>query len=458
MLSSRDVFARIDAEQTRFLDELIELLRIPSISTDPKFADEVRRCSRYLIEQLDRIGFASETLELGGHPLIYAERLDAPDRPTILVYGHYDVQPADPISEWRHPPFEPVVENGDLIARGVTDDKAQFFCYLKAIEAMLAERGTLPVNVKVLLEGEEEIGGSSILRYVEQDGGERLACDLVLISDSAMLDDGRPLVFYGVRGTTYMELEVHGPNRDLHSGLYGGAVSNPLNALCRIVGHLVDENGRVTIPGFYDDVRPPADWERQELALLPFDADQYLADLEIDAVFGESGFTTAERICLRPTCDVNGIWGGYQGAGQKTVLPASAGAKVSMRLVPDQDATRIAELFETYARTFAPPGVRVGCRVLDVCDGVVIDTEGPLVERAMEAMRDVWGSRPLRARSGGSLPIAGVFAEVLEVPVLLLGFGLFDDGAHSPNEKFALDQFYGGIRSVARIFDRIGNG
>ncbi len=455
MQSSQDVFDRIEREKAATLDELIELLKIPSISTDPAFAEEVVRCSEVLVTKLKHLGFTTESLDLGGHPLIYGEWMGAPGRPTVLMYGHYDVQPADPLDEWRHPPFEPVVEDGYLIARGVTDDKAQMFSHLKAVEALLAERGSLPVNVKFLLEGEEESGGQSILRYVREDGGRRLACDAVLISDSDMPSPQQPLLYYGVRGIAYMELIVHGPNRDLHSGMFGGAVANPLNALSKILAGLTDSKGRITIPGFYDDVRRLVDWERQEAAGLPHDEAEYFADLGLESGFGEEGYTTVERIAMRPTCDVNGIWGGYQGEGMKTVLPASAGAKVSMRLVPDQDAAQIAELFEQHVRQIAPPGVRVEVRKMDSANGVLIDTEGPIVEAAMAAMADVWGARPLRARGGGSLPIVEVFADELKVPVMLLGFGLPGDGPHSPNERYALGQLYGGIRSVVRILDRI---
>ncbi|MEM7582637.1 MAG: dipeptidase [Acidobacteriota bacterium] len=455
MQSSDDIFARLAGEEDQTLDELIELLRIPSISTDPAYADDVARCATVLFEKLEGLGFTTESMDLGGHPLIYAEWLGAPGRPTILFYGHYDVQPADPIEKWRNPPFEPTIEDGFIYARGATDDKAQMFSHLKAVEAMLAERGSLPVNVKFLIEGEEESGGHSILKFVRDDAGHKLACDAILISDSDMISPEQPLLYYGVRGIAYMELEVHGPKSDLHSGLFGGAVANPLNALSKILAGLTDSDGRIAIPGFYDDVLPLADWEREEAASLPHDEAKYCADLGIDTTFGEAGFTTLERIGMRPTCDVNGMWGGYQGAGQKTVLPASAGAKVSMRLVPNQDASRIAELFEQHVKQIAPPGVRVAVRYLDGGDGVLVDTEGPIVEAAMAAMEDEWGNRPLRARGGGSLPVVEVFADQLGVPVMMLGFGLPGDGLHAPNERYGLSQLYGGIRSVVRFLDRI---
>ncbi len=455
-MTSARVFARIEAEKARYLDELIELLRIPSVSTDPAFAGEVARCARHLQRELERIGLAAERFDLGGHPLVYGEWLEAPGRPTLLVYGHYDVQPADPLPEWRHPPFEPAIEDGNLIARGVTDDKAQLFCHLKAAEAILAERGALPVNLKVLLEGEEESGGESILRFVEDDAGRRLAADAVLISDSEMLAPGKPAIYTSLRGIAYFELEARGPNRDLHSGQYGGAVANPANALARVLGALVDDDGRIAVPGFYDDVRELGRREREELARVPFDEAAYRQDLGLDALFGEPGYTTPERAAVRPTCDVHGLWGGYQGAGGKTVLPAKAGAKVSMRLVPDQDPDRIAGLFGRYARELCPPGIRLETRLMGGSRPVRVDTAGPIAEAALDAMREVWGAPAVKLRGGGSIPIAGAFAEVLGAPVLLIGFGLPDDGAHAPNEKFALEQLYGGIRSAARIYDRVG--
>jgi len=454
---SLDVLERIDAEQERYLEELKDYIRIPSISTDPDYKGDVLRAAEFLVGKMREAGLRAERIDTAGHPLVYGEWLGAPGKPTVLFYGHYDVQPVDPVELWRHPPFEPTVEGDKLVARGATDDKGQSYAHVKAVGAMLAERGSLPVNVKFLVEGEEEAGGQSIDDYVRQDGGRKLAADCVVISDSSLFAPGQPSLIYGLKGLCYMEIKVTGPNRDLHSGTYGGAVWNPLNALCHIVDRLRDAaTGKVLIPGFYDDVRPLAAWEREEFAKLPFDEEEYRRDLGVPELFGEEGYSTRERTWARPTCDVNGIYGGYMGKGAKTVLPSWGGAKVSMRLVPDQQPKKIAELFTAYVRSVAPKGVTVEVTTLHGADPVVVETEGPIVDAAMEAMQEVWGARPVRVREGGSIPIVSTFAEVLKAPVLLLGFGLHDDGLHSPNEKFNISHFYKGIRSVARLLDRLG--
>lgn len=453
---TRDVLERIDREKGAYLEELKDYIRIPSISTDPEYKADVRRAAEFLLGKMRQAGLSAEIIETAGHPLVYGEWLGAPGKPTVLFYGHYDVQPVDPVDLWRHPPFEPTEEGDKLVARGATDDKGQSYAHLKAVAAMLAERGKLPVNVKFLVEGEEEAGGESIDRYVRGDGGKRLACDCVVISDSSLYGPGQPALVYGLRGLAYMEIKVTGPNRDLHSGTYGGGVANPLNALCHIIDRLRDaETGKILIPGFYDDVRPLESWEREEMAKLPFDEAAYKRELGIRETFGEEGYTTHERVSARPTCDVNGIFGGYEGKGAKTVLPAWGGAKVSMRLVPDQKADTIARLFTEYVQKIAPPGVEVEVTYLHGGGSVIVETEGPIVEAAMEAMAEVWGARPVRMREGGSIPIVSTFSQVLRVPVLLLGFGLNDDALHSPNEKFNISHFYNGIRSLARLLDRL---
>jgi acetylornithine deacetylase/succinyl-diaminopimelate desuccinylase-like protein len=455
--SSQDVLERIEVEKENYLEELKDYIRIPSISTDPAYRDDVRRASEFLLGKMRDAGLTAEIIETEGHPLVYGEWLGAPGKPTVLFYGHYDVQPADPLELWRHPPFEPTVEGDKLVARGSTDDKGQSYAHLKAVAAQLAERGKLPVNVKFLVEGEEEAGGQAIDAYVRKDGGQRLKSDCVVISDSSLYGPGQPALIYGLKGLAYMEVRVTGPNRDLHSGTFGGAVTNPLNALCQIVAKLRDEKtGKILIPGFYDDVRPLEAWERKEFANLPFDQEQYRQELGVPELFGEEGYTTRERTWARPTCDVNGIFGGYMGKGAKTVLPSWGGAKISMRLVPDQDPKKVAKLFEDYVRSIAPKGVTVEVEALHGADPVVVEAEGPIVDTAMEAMAEVWGARPVRIREGGSIPIVSTFASVLHVPVLLLGFGLNDDGLHSPNEKFNISHFYNGIRSVARLLDRLG--
>jgi acetylornithine deacetylase/succinyl-diaminopimelate desuccinylase-like protein len=454
---SQDVLARIDKEKEGYLEELKDYIRIPSISTDPDYKKEVLRAAEFLVGKMREAGLKAETIETAGHPLVYGEWLGAPGKPTVLFYGHYDVQPVDPIELWRHPPFEPTVEGDKLVARGATDDKGQSYTHVKAVGAMLAERGSLPVNVKFLVEGEEEAGGQAIDEYVRKDGGKKLAADCVVVSDTSLYAPGQPSLIYGLKGLCYMEIKVTGPNRDLHSGTFGGAVWNPLNALCHIVDRLRDaETGKILIPGFYDDVRPLAAWEREEFAKLPFDENAYRSDLGVPELFGEEGYSTRERTWARPTCDVNGIYGGYMGKGAKTVLPSWGGAKVSMRLVPDQKPQKIAELFTSYVHSIAPKGVTVEVTTLHGADPVVVETEGPIVDAALDAMEEIWGARPVRIREGGSIPIVSTFAEELKCPVLLLGFGLTDDGLHSPNEKFNISHFYNGIRSVARLLDRVG--
>ncbi len=456
MTDSTAVFDRINAEKESYLEELKDYLRIPSISTDPGYREDVLRCASFLREKMVTAGLSAEIVETEGYPLVYGEWLGAPGKPTVLFYGHYDVQPADPLEEWRNDPFEPTVEGDLLVARGATDDKGQSYAHLKAVEAILKERGSLPVNVKFLVEGEEESGGEAIEHFVKTDQSGKLDCDCVVVSDSSMFAPGQPSLLYGLKGLAYLEIHVVGPNRDLHSGTFGGAVRNPLNALGYILGRLVDEKtGKILIPGFFDDVVPLADWEREGFAKLPFDVSAYEAELGIPEVFGEEGYTTLERAWARPTCDVNGMWGGYQGEGAKTVLPGKAGAKVSMRLVPNQDPEDIAAKLKAYAQAIAPTGVQVEVRYIHGAGPVLVDAQGPFMDAAAAAQEDVWQKAPFLIREGGSIPIVGVFAEVLKVPVMLMGFGLPDDRLHSPNEKFDIPNYYQGIRTTVRLLDRL---
>ncbi|MEM1177648.1 MAG: dipeptidase [Acidobacteriota bacterium] len=459
MSTSQDVLARVEKERQDYLEELKDYLRIPSISTDPAYDADVRRCADFVLGKMEDAGLEARLIETEGKPLVYGEWLGAEGKPTILFYGHYDVQPADPLELWRNSPFEPTLEEDGkiLVARGATDDKGHSYAHLKAVAAILSERGTLPINVKFIIEGEEESGGESIETFVQEDAGELLACDAVFVSDSAMYAPGQPSLLYGLKGLAYMEIRCDGPNRDLHSGSFGGAVANPANALSTIIASLRDsETGRILIDGFYDQVRPLEDWERKEFGELPYDEAAYVENLGITEVFGEEGYSTLERVWGRPTCDVNGIFGGYQGEGAKTVLPAWAGAKVSMRLVPDQDPKEIERLFTEYVQKVAPPGVRVTVTAHHGAPPVLLATEGPIVEAALAAAEDVWNRRPVKVREGGSIPIVAIFADVLEVPVMLMGFGLSDDRLHSPNEKFDVDNFYAGIRIVVRMLDRLG--
>ncbi len=452
---------RIDREAAANLEQLREYLRIPSVSTDPAYAGDVRRCAGFVRDRLVAAGLEAEVIETDGHPLVYGEWLGAPGRPTVLFYGHYDVQPVDPVDEWRHDPFEPtieVTERGEqLVARGATDDKGQSFTHIKAVETLMASAGGLPVNVKFLIEGEEECGGEAVEAYVRSPASKRLACDLALVSDTSMYAPGQPSVLYGLKGLLYTEVQVKGPGRDLHSGTFGGAVVNPLNALATMLAALRDpEDGRILVPGFYDQVRPLASAERSAFAALAFDEEDYAGQIGAGALWGEAGYTTLERVWARPTCDVNGIWGGYQGPGAKTVIAHRAGAKVSMRLVPDQDPKHVFRAFAEYLRSLAPPGIEVEVEYMNGAPPVLVDLEGPLVEAALEGVREAWDREPVRVREGGSIPIVSTLAEVLSVPVLLIGFGLSDDRLHAPNEKIDVVNFHQGIRTVVRILDRLG--
>ena len=455
--SSSVLSAALDLRD-QHLSELMDYLRIPSISTDPAYAGDVARCADWLVEKMSAAGLVAEKVETAGHPIVLGEWLGAPGKPTILFYGHYDVQPVDPVDLWRYPPFEPTLEGENLVARGATDDKGQSFAHLKAVETLMAHRGELPVNVKFIVEGEEESGGEAIETFVTEDAGRRLAADAVVISDSSMLGPGRPSMLAGLRGMCYMEIKVTGPNRDLHSGTFGGAVENPLNALATILGKLKDpDTGRIQVPGFYDDVRELSAEERAEIASLPFDEEDYARELGISEPRGEEGFSTLERTGVRPTCDVNGIWGGYQGAGAKTVLPSFGAAKVSMRLVPDQDPDVIEERFRQFVQEHVPAGVEVEIESHHGAYPVLIEAEGPLADAALRAMEEIWGAPPVRTREGGSIPIVSTFSRVLGCPVLLLGFGLDDDNLHAPNEKFNVGHYYNGIRSTIRLLDLAGD-
>ena len=455
--NSDSVLKAVDDRQEEHLEQLKEYLRIPSISTDPEYRHAIERCADWLVVQMNSAGLTTSKIEGAGHPLVYGEWLGAAGKPTILFYGHYDVQPVDPVDLWRHPPFEPTLEGDHLVARGATDDKGQSFAHLKAVATLMAERGSLPVNVKFIVEGEEECGGQAIEAFVRRDQTAKLACDAVVVSDSSMLGPGRPALICGLRGMCYMEIKVTGPNRDLHSGTFGGGVENPLNALATILSSLRDgESGRILIPGFYDDVRPLAASERREIAALPFDEAAYARSLGVSEVRGEEGYSTMERTGARPTCDVNGIYGGYQAAGAKTVLPSWGGAKVSMRLVPDQDPETIEQLFRRHVEAVKPAGVELQIKSHHGASPVLIEAQGPIFDAAMSAMEEVWGARPVRQREGGSIPIVSTFSEVLEVPVLLLGFGLADDALHAPNEKFNVSHYYNGIRAIVRLLDLVG--
>ncbi|QDG51647.1 dipeptidase [Persicimonas caeni] len=452
---SQQAVEYIEENKERFLDELKEYLRIPSISTDPTQKDEVARCARWVADHLEEIGIDTvEIEETAGHPIVYAEHCKAPGKPTILIYGHYDVQPPDPLDLWDTPPFEPDVRDGKIFARGATDDKGQLFAHVKGLEAHLQTSGELPVNVKLLIEGEEEVGSPNLTPWVLENK-ERLACDAVVISDSSMFAPGVPTITYGLRGLTYFEVTVTGPSHDLHSGLFGGTVPNPINELAKIIAQLHDADGRIAVPGFYDDVIALEDDEREQFASLPFDEEGYLAETGAPGLQGEEGYTTLERKWARPTLDCNGIWGGFIGEGAKTVLPSTASAKISCRLVPGQDPAKVLELCQNYIEEIAPDTVKVEFKPHHGGDPVLIDRDNETVRAACRALQKSWDAETVFTRGGGSIPVVATFSNELESPTILMGLGLDDDRLHSPNEKFNLECFYKGIETSAYLWNEL---
>jgi len=443
----------IDQHIDRFLTELFELLRIPSISTDSDKKGEVEKAAHYLINQLEDLELDEvKKFETAGNPIVYAEYCPHDDKPTVLIYGHYDVQPSDPDELWNSPAFEPTVRDGNIYARGSSDDKGQSYTHIKAVESFRKSGTELPVNVKFILEGEEEIGSPNLIPFIEEHK-DMLSCDMVLISDTAMFAEDQPSITYGLRGLAYMEVEVVGPNRDLHSGVYGGAVENPLNVLCEMIAKLKDEDGVIQIPGFYDKVKKLTKADREAYKQLPFDEENYMELLDIEAVHGEKGYSTLERASARPTLDVNGIWGGYTKEGAKTVLPSKGNAKISMRLVPDQDPKEIAELFTEYFQSLAPDTVTV--KVSEHHGGYpsVTDLDFYGLKAGAKAFEDIYDEEVLFSREGGSIPIVSDFKRVLGVESILMGFGLTSDAIHSPNEKFAIKDFHRGIKTSARFLE-----
>lgn len=435
----------------RFLNELFELLRIPSISSSSEHKQDMQRCAEKLTEMLLAAGAdKAQVYQTTGHPVVYGEKMIDPALPTILVYGHYDVQPVDPIELWKSAPFEPEIRDGAIYARGANDDKGQLFMHIKAFEYQVA-KGLLKHNVKFILEGEEEIGSPSLAAWAK-DHKDLLKCDIMLVSDTTMLDEKIPSINCGMRGLAYLEIDVTGPNKDLHSGHYGGAIYNPLNALCHILDQLIDEKGRITIEGFYDDVVELSREERDMLARAPYNEKEYKEFLDIDEVKGEEGYTTLERVGIRPCLDINGIWGGFTGEGAKTVLPSEAHAKVSMRLVPNQKCDKIAELFKKHIMKIAPKGVRVKVTPHHGGNGFLIPISSPAYKAASRAIGEVWGVEPVPSRGGGSIPILADLQEILGVDPLLMGFGLERDTIHSPNESYLLSQFEKGLESIALFY------
>ncbi|MBL7964809.1 MAG: dipeptidase [Flavobacteriales bacterium] len=446
-----DLDTYIESNKDRFIAELLDLLRIPSVSADPKYKADVARCAEAVKMRMVEVGLEKvEVCTTAGHPIVYGEKIVDPSKPTVLVYGHYDVQPPDPLDLWHSGPFDPVIKDGMIYARGSADDKGQFFMHVKAIEAM-QKNGGLPCNVKVMIEGEEEVGSDNLGLFVRANR-ERLKADVVLISDTAMIANDTPSIDTGLRGLSYVEVEVTGPDRDLHSGVYGGAVANPINALCEMIASLHDADRRVTIPGFYDDVDELSTAERKALAEAPFDEEAYKKDLAVNAVRGEKGYTTPERSSIRPTLDVNGMWGGYIGEGAKTVLPSKAYAKISMRLVPHQTSEKITKLFKDHFERIAPPGVKVEVRPHHGGEPVVTPIDSPAYLAASKAMEESFGRKPIPTRGGGSIPIVALFEKELGLKSVLLGFGLDSDNIHSPNEKYGVFNYLQGIRTIPRFF------
>ena len=447
----------IDSNKERFINELIEILKIPSVSADPAFKKDVLQTSNVVKEYLEKAGCDKvEICETPGYPIVYGEKIIDKNLPTVLVYGHYDVQPADPIDLWDSPPFEPVIKNteihpeGAIFARGACDDKGQMFMHVKAMEYMTST-GNLPCNVKFMIEGEEEVGSESLAWFVEKNQ-DKLANDVILISDTGMIANDIPSITTGLRGLSYVEVEVTGPNRDLHSGLYGGAVANPINILTKMIASLHDENNHITIPGFYDNVEELSTEERAEMAKAPFSLENYKKALDIDAVYGEKGFSTNERNSIRPTLDVNGIWGGYTGEGAKTVIASKAFAKISMRLVPNQDWKDITELFKNYFESIAPAGATVVVKPHHGGQGYVTPIDNIAYQAASKAYETTFGKTPIPQRSGGSIPIVALFEKELKSKTILMGFGLDSDAIHSPNEHFGVFNYLKGIETIPHFY------
>jgi acetylornithine deacetylase/succinyl-diaminopimelate desuccinylase-like protein len=441
----------IDTHKERFLEELFDLIRIPSISAREEHTEDMHSAAAYVRQALLNAGADNaEVMKTKGFPVVFGEKVIDPALPTVLIYGHYDVQPAEPLDLWKTPPFEPQIREGKIYARGADDDKGQLFMHVKAFEMMQAT-DTLPCNVKFMIEGEEEVGSPSLKDFCRENKA-LLNADVILISDTTMISLDVPSITTGLRGLSYLEVEVTGPNRDLHSGLYGGAVANPVNILSKMIASLTDDKGRITIPGFYDDVLEVSQEERTEMAKAPFDAAVYKAAIGVDELAGEEGFTTTERTGMRPSLDVCGIWGGYTGKGAKTILPSKAYAKVSMRLVPDQESTKIDALFEDYFLSIAPPGVQVKVTSLHGGQGYVAPLDTAAYQAASRAVEKTLGKKPVPFRSGGSIPIVSDFEEVLGLKSILLGFGLESDAIHSPNENYPLENFYKGIETIPWFF------
>jgi len=446
-----DIKVYLEENKQRFLDELIDLLKIPSISADSKYKDDVRNAAVFIKNELENAGCdISEICETDGFPIVYGEKIVNESAPTVLIYGHYDVQPPDPYELWDSPPFEPVIKNENIYARGACDDKGQVYMHIKAFEALM-NTDALECNVKFMIEGEEEVGSENLEIFVRENT-DRLKADVILISDTSIISLEHPSITVGLRGISYLEIELTGPNRDLHSGVYGGAVGNPINTLCDMIASLKDENNRITLPGFYDKVRELSEDERKEMSKRPFDIDDYQNDLDINAVEGERGYSTIERFGIRPALDVNGIWGGYTGEGAKTVLPSKATAKISMRLVPDQDSHEIMDLFTQHIKSITPPTMKIKVTPFHGGEPIITPTSSVAYQSAGKAFEEAWAKKPIPTHEGGSIPIVALFKEVLDLDSVLMGFGLDSDAIHSPNEHYGLINYYKGIKTITLFY------
>ena len=444
--------ACLNNHKDKFLNELLDLLRIPSVSADKKFDGDVRNAATFVRDQLIAAGVDhAELCETKGHPIVYAEKIIDPTFPTVLVYGHYDVQPADPYELWDHPPFEPIVKNDRIYARGACDDKGQMYMHVKAFEAMM-ETNALTCNVKFMIEGEEEVGSDNLEAFIKEEK-QKLSADVILISDTSIINNDTPSITVGLRGLSYLEVEVTGPNKDLHSGVYGGAVANPINILTKLIADMQDEDERITLPGFYDDVIEYSDEQRAEMAKAPFDLDHYKNELNIKEVKGEKGFSTIERVGIRPCLDVNGIWGGYTGPGSKTVLPSKAFAKISTRLVSNQNSDKITQMIIKYFEENAPQSVKVKITPHHGGTPAVVSTHSNGYQAASKAFEQSWGKTPIPTMEGGSIPIVALFMQELKIEPILMGFGLDSDDIHSPNESYGLFNYYKGIETIAYFYD-----
>jgi acetylornithine deacetylase/succinyl-diaminopimelate desuccinylase-like protein len=441
----------IEQNKERFLNELFELLRIPSVSADSKFKKDVFKTAEFVKAKLEAAGAEkAEICQTAGFPVVYAEKIIDKNLPTVLVYGHYDVQPADPYDLWVSPPFEPEIRDGRIYARGACDDKGQMYMHVKALETML-KTNSLQCNVKFMIEGEEEIGSDNLAIFVAANK-TKLKADVILISDTSIFSNDCPSITVGLRGLSYLEVEVIGPKRDLHSGMYGGAVANPVNILCEMIASLKDKDNRITIPGFYDEVEELSKKEREELSRVPFDLTIYKKELDIDEVYGEKGYSTLERVSIRPALDVNGIWGGYIGEGAKTVLPSKASAKISMRLVPNQSSQKITELFRKHFEAIAPKSVKVKVKPHHGGEPAVTPTDSIAYKAASKAFEDAWAKTPVPMREGGSIPIVSLFEKELGLKTVLMGFGLNADAIHSPNESYQVFNYFKGIETIVLFF------